>query len=270
MSSPSTDDVPAHTADRWEGFTRDEALAWSRVILRFLPHPAGVGLLGAASSRHATGRTPSGMGWAERARTAIALGFTPATFAAWRTSLTWVPANRYAAHPHNHTLEWPLHQPGHTFDAEVWAGWPFLLTQGLSPEAATHYALLQAEEAGFDPAGSTAYSASRTYRDQYESVLAQRRAHDGIDERAEPQRWADSDTRTRDRLRRDLHESTQTFRERSIRGHAEAEEAHDRADVRIGFARAQKRWADAQRRAAELRDSIANGAARDEERRRRR
>lgn len=270
MSSPSTDDVPTHTPDRWEGFTRDEALAWSRVILRFLPHPAGAGFLGFASSQRTSGRPPSGTGWAERARTAIALGFTPDTFAAWRASLTWVPANRYAAHPHNHTVDWPMHQPGHTFDAEVWAGWPFLLAQGLSPEAATHYALLRAEEAGFDPSDAAAYSDSRAYREQYDSVLAQRRARYGIDERSDPQRWADADSRTRDRLRRDLHESTQTFRERSIRGHAEAEAAHARTDVRTGFARARKRWTDAQRRAAELRDSIANGAARDEQRRRRR
>lgn len=269
MSSPSTDDVPTHAPDQWEGFTHAEALAWSRVVLRFLPHPVGAGVLGAASSAHAAGRPPSGTGWAERARTAVALGFTPTTFAAWRTSLTWVPANRYAAHPHNHTVEWPTHQPGHTFDAEVWAGWPLLLAQGLSPEAATHYALLRAEEAGFDSSDSTAYAAARTYDDQYESVLAHRRARHGIDERTHPQRWADADSRTRDRLRRDLHESTQTFRERSIRAQAEAEAAHARNEVRTGFARAQQRWADAQKRAAELRDSIANGAVRDEKRRRR-
>lgn len=268
MSTQSTDDLSAPATGPWKGFTCDEALKWSRLVLRFLPHPAGAGVLGAASSSIASGRAPSGAGWVDRVRTAIALGFTPAAFSAWLVSLRWVPAGRYAAHPDNHTVEHPMNQPGHTFDAEVWAGWPFLLAHGLTPEAATHYALLRAEERGFDPSASEAYDTARAYDARYDEVLARRREHYGIDGHTAPQRWIDADSRTRDRLRRTIHEASQTIRERSIRGHAEADAAHGRREIRDGFDLARRRWADARRRADELQDAVEFGAARDEDRRR--
>lgn len=268
-SSPSTHENPAPTTDPWEGFTHDEALAWARVTLRFLPRPSGAGVLGARSSSLSAGRVPPSDEQAGRARIAAALGFTPATFAAWIVSLRWVPATLYAAHPHHHRVEHPMSQPGHTFDAEVWAGWPFLLTRGLSPEAATHYTLLRAEERGFDPTASAAYDTARAYAARYDTVLARRRAHYGLDPQADPQRWIDADSRERDRRHRSVDESSQTFRERSIRDRAEAEAAHALREVRDGFDGAQRRWADARLRADELRDAVENGIARDEERRRR-
>lgn len=269
MSSPSTHDRSNPTTDPWEGFTHDEALAWARVTLRYLPRPSGAGILGIRSSSLTAGRVPRSAEQAGRARIAVALGFTPATFAAWIVSLRWVPATRYAAHPHNHTVEHPLSQPGHTFDAEVWAGWPFLLTRGLSPEAATHYALQRAEERGFDPTASDAYDTARVYAARYDAVLARRRARYGLDPHADPKRWSNADSRERDRRRRSVDESSQTFRERSIRARAEAEAAHTLLEVRDGFDGAQRRWADARRRADELRDAVENGGVRGENRRRR-
>lgn len=269
MSTQSTDDLSAPATGPWKGFTCDEALNWSRLVLRFLPHPAGAGVLGAASSSIASGRAPSGAGWVDRVRTAIALGFTPAAFSAWLVSLRWVPAGRYAAHPDNHTVEHPMNQPGHTFDAEVWAGWPFLLAHGLTPEAATHYALLRAEERGFDPTASDAYDTARVYAARYDAVLARRRARYGLDPHTDPKRWSNADSRERDRRRRSVDESSQTFRERSIRDRAEAEAAHTLLEVRDGFDSAQRRWADARRRADELRDAVENGGVRGENRRRR-
>ena len=241
MSSPSTHDHSNPTTDPWEGFTHDEALAWARVTLRYLPRPSGAGILGSQVVQPHRGPGPAIRRAGRQSRgIAVALGFTPATFAAWIVSLRWVPATRYAAHPHNHTVEHPLSQPGHTFDAEVCAGWPFLLTRGLyarKPRRTTRSCARRSADSTRRRRTHTTRRACTPHATTRSWPGAARAT--GSIRHTDPKRWSDADSRERDRLpphrstnRRRPSASARSVTTRRPRPHIPCCEVRDGFDMR--------------------------------------
>jgi hypothetical protein len=129
----------------WHGFDLAEALDWTRVLRMHWPDWPGPAALWSISVGLQEGRPTALPDWVERARTAEAIGFTPALYDRMHRALDAIPAVEHAAHPDNAPdPRWPVHTI-RAFDATMWSDWPWLVGSGWSDEEATRL-LLSARE----------------------------------------------------------------------------------------------------------------------------
>lgn len=140
-------DVTGRRDERlWEGFSPRRALAWSRVLRVHWPTFPGMSALWAISIGLDEGVPAAITAWAERARVAEAVGFTPESYERLQQSLDDIPAVELPAHPDNDPdPRWPAHAI-RAFDARLWSDWPLLVDLGWDDEEAVRL-LLAARDA---------------------------------------------------------------------------------------------------------------------------
>lgn len=130
-------------ADRvWDGFPRDRALAWTRVLRMHWPDWPGMTAMRTVTTALEAGRPAALDAWAVRARQAEALGFTPALYDRLHRALDEIPAVDHPAHPDNDPdPRWPVHTI-RAFDALLWSDWPWLVDSGWTDDEAAHLLLV--------------------------------------------------------------------------------------------------------------------------------
>ncbi len=142
--------VPVYFAieDRshWSGIPTDRALEWTRVFLTRRPSVPST-IIWRVRPMLEEGRPAGFSDWAARAQLAESLGFSPATYEALQASLDRVEPAEYEAHPDNRLITTGL-VPVRPFDPGLWAAWPALIEDGLSPDQATR--LLLARDSGVE------------------------------------------------------------------------------------------------------------------------
>lgn len=132
-----TDVVPR----AWQGFSLGAALEWSRVLRVHWPTWPGFASIRAVSAGLGAGVPAAVSEWAERARTAAALGFTAASYDRLQTALDEIPAIEHPAHPDNEPdPRWPEHAI-RPFDAALWSDWPLLVDFGWTDDEAVRLLL---------------------------------------------------------------------------------------------------------------------------------
>ncbi len=130
----------------WLGFTRSRAIEWSRVLRVHWPNWPGAEAMWQLTTALGEGVPAALTEWADRARTAEALGFSPAAYDRLQLALDAIPAIEHVAHPDN---EPDPRWPGHTiraFEPELWSDWPLLVALGWDDQEAV-LLLLSAREA---------------------------------------------------------------------------------------------------------------------------
>ena len=124
-------------ADRvWTGFSRNRAVEWTRVLRVHWPSWPGTAEMLRLTADLREGLPASVESWAERARTAEAIGFVPATYDRLHRALDAMPAVEHPAHPDNEPdPRWPVHTI-RAWDPELWWDWLWLVDSGWSDEDA--------------------------------------------------------------------------------------------------------------------------------------
>ena len=121
----------------WAGFDLPDALEWSRVLRQHWPTWPGMAAVRQVTLDLERGRPAALPEWAEHARRAEAIGFTPSHYDRLHRVLDALPPFEHPAHPDNDPdPRWP----GHTirvFEPRVWSDWPWLVQAGWSDEEAT-------------------------------------------------------------------------------------------------------------------------------------
>lgn len=130
----------------WEGFSHRRALEWSRVLRVHWPSWPGMDAMRRLTVALADG-VPVGLpDWVTRARTAEALGFSPAAYDRLQLALDAIPAIEHVAHPDNEPdPRWPVHTI-RAFEPQLWSDWPLLVDLGWDDQEAV-LLLLSAREA---------------------------------------------------------------------------------------------------------------------------
>jgi hypothetical protein len=125
----------------WQGFSRERAVEWTRVLRVHWPSWPGATAMWLLSTALQEGR-PAGLAeWAERARQAEEAGYTPELYDRLHRTLDAIPAIEHPAHPDNEPdPRWPVHSI-RAFDPVLWADWPWLVDSGWTDEEAVHLLL---------------------------------------------------------------------------------------------------------------------------------
>lgn len=130
----------------WEGFTRARALEWSRVLRVHWPNWPGAETMWQLTTALGRGVPAALTEWAARARTAEALGYSPAAYDRLQLALDAIPAIEHVAHPDNDPdPRWPVHTI-RAFEPQLWSDWPLLVDLGWDDQEAA-LLLLSAREA---------------------------------------------------------------------------------------------------------------------------
>ena len=142
--------VPVYFAleDRshWSGMPNDRPLGWTRVFLTRRPSVPST-IIWRVRPMLEEGRPAGFSDWAARAHLAESLGFLPATYEALQAALDRIEPAEFEAHPDNHPITAGL-VPVRPFDTGLWAAWPALIEDGLSPEQATRLLLARDSDVG--------------------------------------------------------------------------------------------------------------------------
>lgn len=148
-SSSDSDDESNSSREpgfRWPGFEKDEALHWSRVLLRHSPDPQRAGIKAQMSASIARGVAVAGPGWVSTADAARSDGFTPVLYQALFEALGTIPPGSFRSHPGHRKVTFKTYLPGIPYESELWSDWPRLfLDEGFDAHAATGLTLLRAE-----------------------------------------------------------------------------------------------------------------------------
>ncbi|WP_147392070.1 hypothetical protein [Amnibacterium setariae] len=125
----------------WRGFTRERAVAWTRVLRMHWPTWPGASAMWLLSTALQEGRPAALVEWADRAREAEEAGFTPALYDRLHRALDAMPAIDHPGHPDNAPdPRWPAHVI-RAFDPRLWGDWPWLVASGWSDEEAVRLLL---------------------------------------------------------------------------------------------------------------------------------
>ncbi len=137
--------VPVYFAleDRshWSGIPTDRGLEWTRVFLTRRPSVPST-IIWRVRPMLEEGRPAGFSDWAVRAQLAESLGFSPAIYEALQTALDGIDPDEHESHPDNHLITAGL-VPVRPFGPDLWAPWPALIEDGLSPEQATRLLLVR-------------------------------------------------------------------------------------------------------------------------------
>ncbi len=129
----------------WEGFSREQALAWTRVLRVHWPDWPGAAIMWMLSNALKEGVPAALETWADRARRAEAVGFSPELYDRMQRALDEIPAVEHPTHPDNDPdPRWPIHTI-RPFAAATWQDWPWLVEQGWTDQEAVTL-LLTADE----------------------------------------------------------------------------------------------------------------------------
>lgn len=116
----------------WQGFSPEDALAWSRVLREHWPSWPGWPAMRALTEALEDGVPAAVPEWAERARTAEAIGLSPAAYGRLQAALDALPGVEHPAHPDNDPdPRWPQHAI-RPFEPALWSDWPLLVDLGWS------------------------------------------------------------------------------------------------------------------------------------------
>lgn len=129
------------TVPGWFGIPRERALEWTRVLRVHWPSWPGPTAMWQVTTGMQEGRPAELPEWADRAREAEGLGFTPALYDRLHLALDAIPAVEVPAHPDNEPdPRWPAHVI-RAFDPGLWSDWPWLVESGWSDEEAVRLLL---------------------------------------------------------------------------------------------------------------------------------
>jgi hypothetical protein len=138
--------IRRRAAEQWRGFDPDNALRWSRVLLRHSPDPQRAGIKAQMSAAIARSVAVAGPGWVATADAARSDGFTPVLYQAPFESLRTIPKTAFRSHPDHRKVTFKTYLPGIPYESELWCDWPRLfLDEGFDAHAATGLSLLRAE-----------------------------------------------------------------------------------------------------------------------------
>lgn len=134
------------TNSRWPGFSDEEALSWSRVLIHHSPEPQRAILKAFMNDTNNGGRAVRSESWIRTATTARADGFTPELYRSLFEVLRTISARNHPSHPANRQITYPSHIPGIPYESGVWAGYPKrVFEENFSLEDAAEVTLLLAD-----------------------------------------------------------------------------------------------------------------------------
>lgn len=143
MTADAHDQTPPPA---WEGFSQDEALRWSRVLIHHSPDAQRAGIKAAMSHSIGNGVAVAGRDWARTARLAAEDGFTPVLYQALFEALETIEVRAFRSHPAHRKVTFRTYLPGIPYESEIWHQWPRLfLDEEFDARTATTLALLRAE-----------------------------------------------------------------------------------------------------------------------------
>lgn len=131
---------------RWPGFSDQEALAWSRVLIHHSPEPQRAMLKALMNDTHNESRAVRSQSWIRTATAAREDGFTPELYRSLFEVLRTISARNHPSHPANRQITHPSHIPGIPYESEVWASYPKrVYEENFSLEDAAELTLLLAD-----------------------------------------------------------------------------------------------------------------------------
>ena len=146
MSADSHDPIPVDPRNPWEGFSADEALRWSRVLIHHSPDPQRASIKAAMSHSISSGVAVVGRDWVLTATRAREDGFTPVLYQTLFESLTTIDVRAFRSHPGRRRATFRSYVPGTPYESEVWNDWPRLfLEEEFDARTATALVLLRTE-----------------------------------------------------------------------------------------------------------------------------
>ncbi|HJA61368.1 MAG TPA: hypothetical protein H9788_09775 [Candidatus Brevibacterium intestinavium] len=146
MSADSHDPIPVDPRNPWEGFSADEALRWSRVLIHHSPDPQRASIKAAMSHSISNGVAVVGRDWVLTAARAREDGFTPVLYQALFESLQTIDVRAFRSHPGHRRTTFRSYVPGTPYESEIWNDWPRLfLEEEFDARTATALVLLRTE-----------------------------------------------------------------------------------------------------------------------------
>ena len=146
MSADSHDPIPVDPRNPGEGFSADEALRWSRVLIHHSPDPQPASIKAAMSHSISNGVAVVGRDWVLTAARAREDGFTPVLYQALFESLQTIDVRAFRSHPGHRRTTFRSYVPGTPYESEIWNDWPRLfLEEEFDARTATALVLLRTE-----------------------------------------------------------------------------------------------------------------------------
>ena len=138
--------MSTETNSRWPGFSDEEALAWSRVLIHHSPEPQRAMLKALMNDTNNEGRAVRCQSWIRTATAAREDGFTPELYRSLFEALRTSKARNHPSHPANRKITHASHIPGIPYESELWAGYPKrVFEEDFSLEEAAEVTLLLAD-----------------------------------------------------------------------------------------------------------------------------
>lgn len=139
-----TDDSSS-THGYWDGIPYERAMAWTGYFFDYPPCFPGASFMNFAFHAYRRGVPGGFREWAERARDAETIGFTPDSYYMLQMSLGLIDRSRSPRHPANHALPGVGGHPEQPFELDLWRPWPKLVESGTTPRRATQIVLSDGE-----------------------------------------------------------------------------------------------------------------------------
>jgi hypothetical protein len=138
---PTTDSTESTPDGYWAGMPLDLAMAWTGYFFDYPPRFPGASFMNLAFHAYQRGKPGGFLEWADRAREAEAIGFTPERYYMLQMSLGLTDKHWYPRHPANHASSGIGGRPEQPFVLDLWRRWPELVESGTTPRRATQVVL---------------------------------------------------------------------------------------------------------------------------------